>query len=497
MRPSSVPRAASLWLRSAQRSCAAREMWFSLAIFSADWPIDSPVEGSAIAGDTGTRSRGRIRLSVRRRVPSDFALLASTRMSARRREARIGMSESDSTPPASATSASPSTISSYALATACPEDAHARFREWAGISLGNWGRRLTSRATFGTSADATTCPKITASTSAPARSVRSSSSRATKRARSTARTSLSAVPERQKGVRQPATMATRRPFPAGITFFSALTERNLPPSRRAGQAGGTPTNEPEFSHRTRAKALTAMAAEPVDVLVVGGGITGAGIARDAALRGFRTAVVDKGDFASGTSSHSSRLIHGGLRYLEQYEFHLVREASRERRVLLKVAPHLVRPLPFVLPAYRGARVPAWRLRAGLWLYDLLAGFRNVGLHRWLGRKATLRLEPGLRDKDLRGAAVYFDAQTDDARLTLATMRAAAPAGPLVASHADLTALLQPAGPIRGAAVRAKLSRGGRRRVRAALRQLVLPHGAALPPRRRGDLGRSAPAAPRG
>jgi len=200
-----------------------------------------------------------------------------------------------------------------------------------------------------------------------------------------------------------------------------------------------------------------MAAEPVDVLVVGGGITGAGIARDAALRGFRTAVVDKGDFASGTSSHSSRLIHGGLRYLEQYEFHLVREASHERRVLLTVAPHLVRPLPFVLPSYRGARVPAWRLRAGLWLYDLLAGFRNVGLHRWLGRKATLRLEPGLRDKDLKGAALYFDAQTDDARLTLATMRAAAHAGALVASHADVTALLKPDGRIRGAAVRDVLS----------------------------------------
>ena len=196
-----------------------------------------------------------------------------------------------------------------------------------------------------------------------------------------------------------------------------------------------------------------MAAEPVDVLVIGGGITGAGIARDAALRGFRTAVVDKGDFANGTSSHSSRLIHGGLRYLEQYEFHLVREASRERRVLLHVAPHLVHPLAFVLPSYRGARVPAWRLRTGLWLYDLLAGFRNVRLHRWLGRKATLRLEPGLRDTDLQGAALYFDAQTDDARLTLATMRAAAQAGALVASHADVTALLKPDGRIRGAAVR--------------------------------------------
>src|SRR5437016_2882855 len=144
-----------------------------------------------------------------------------------------------------------------------------------------------------------------------------------------------------------------------------------------------------------------MAAEPVDVLVIGGGITGAGIARDAALRGFRTAVVDKGDLGGGTSSLSSRLIHGGIRYLEQGQFRLVFEASRERRVLLGIAPHLVHPLPFLFPVYRGARIPAWKLRAGMWLYDLLAAFHNVKMHRWLGRKATQRLEPGLRDKELR------------------------------------------------------------------------------------------------
>src|SRR3989454_137154 len=205
-------------------------MWFSLAIFSADWPIDSPVDGSAMAGDTGIRSRGRIRLSVRSREPSDLALLASTRMSARRRDARIGMSDSDSTPPASTTSASPSMISSYALATACPEDAQARFREYAGISLGNWGRRLTSRATLGTSADGTTCPKITAFTSARSRLVRSRSSRATNRARSTARASLSTVPDLQNGVRQPAITATRRPLATGITF-SSRKSRNLPRAR--------------------------------------------------------------------------------------------------------------------------------------------------------------------------------------------------------------------------------------------------------------------------
>src|SRR5207247_2490295 len=108
-----------------------------------------------------------------------------------------------------------------------------------------------------------------------------------------------------------------------------------------------------------------MAAEPVDVLVIGGGITGAGIARDAALRGLRTALVDKGDFAGATSSRSSRLIHGGLRYLEQYDFHLVREASRERRLLLELAPLIVRPLAFLFHVTSGATVPSWRLRAGL------------------------------------------------------------------------------------------------------------------------------------
>ena len=208
-----------------------------------------------------------------------------------------------------------------------------------------------------------------------------------------------------------------------------------------------------FSFRTRVAALESMAAEPVDVLVIGGGITGAGIARDAALRGFRTALVDKGDFGGGTSSHSSRLIHGGIRYLEQLDFGLVFEASHERHVLLRIAPHLVRPLPFLFPVYRGARVPGWKLVAGMWLYDLLAAFRNVRLHRWLGRKAVLRLEPGLRERALRGAALYYDAQTDDARLVIATVRSAAQAGALVANYAAATSLVKPDGRARGATVR--------------------------------------------
>src|SRR5213083_1369496 len=200
-----------------------------------------------------------------------------------------------------------------------------------------------------------------------------------------------------------------------------------------------------------------MVAEPVDLLVIGGGITGAGVARDAALRGIRTALVDKGDFGGGTSSHSSRLIHGGLRYLEQRAFRLVFEASRERRVLLTIAPHLVRPLAFLFPAYRGARVPAWQLRAGLWLYDLLAAFRNVRGHRWLGRKAVLRVEAGLRERDLTGAGLYYDAQTDDARLVIATMRSAAQAGALVANYTEASSLLKPDGRVRGATLREALT----------------------------------------
>src|SRR5204862_7928122 len=130
----------------------------------------------------------------------------------------------------------------------------------------------------------------------------------------------------------------------------------------------------------RARQLAALGGRTFDVLVVGGGTTGCGIARDAALRGLRVALVEKDDFASGTSSRSSRLVHGGLRYLEHGHLHLVFEASGERRRLLRLAPHLVRPLEFLWPVYAGARLPQWKLNAGLPPYDALALFRNVGTH---------------------------------------------------------------------------------------------------------------------
>lgn len=189
----------------------------------------------------------------------------------------------------------------------------------------------------------------------------------------------------------------------------------------------------------RAARLAALESGEFDVLVIGGGITGCGIARDAVLRGLRVALVEKADLASGTSSRSSRLVHGGVRYLEHGHLRLVFEASAERRRLLRLAPHLVRPLEFTWPVYRGARLPRWKLGAGLALYDALALFRNVGRHRQLGRDGVLAREPGLRGDGLVGGATYFDAATDDARLTLANAIDAAEAGAILATYvrADL------------------------------------------------------------
>src|SRR3954468_16635623 len=154
--------------------------------------------------------------------------------------------------------------------------------------------------------------------------------------------------------------------------------------------------------------LDALTDGPFDLLILGGGITGAGVALDAQLRGFRVALIDKGDFASGTSSVSSKLIHGGLRYLEQAAFALVYEALHERRLLLDNAPHLVHPLRFLLPFYTGARVPPWKWRIGLTLYDLLAGPSNLRRSRPVSLLDLRRAVPGVRTEGLTGAAAYFD-----------------------------------------------------------------------------------------
>ncbi|HEX9582003.1 MAG TPA: glycerol-3-phosphate dehydrogenase/oxidase [Gemmatimonadales bacterium] len=209
--------------------------------------------------------------------------------------------------------------------------------------------------------------------------------------------------------------------------------------------------ETSFSHATRAADLAAMARNPVDLLVIGGGVTGAGIARDAAMRGIRTALIDKGDFGSGTSGRSSRLIHGGLRYLELRNLRLVFEASRERRTLLRIAPHLVWPRSFIFPVHAGGRVPRWKLAAGLWLYDLLALLRNVRAHRMLGKRSLRRAEPGLRGHGLRGGARYFDAQCNDTRLALVNARDARRHGALVANYVRADRFALSDGQVRGTA----------------------------------------------
>lgn len=185
----------------------------------------------------------------------------------------------------------------------------------------------------------------------------------------------------------------------------------------------------------RPATFAALSAEPLDVLVIGGGIVGAGIARDAAMRGLRTGLVEQHDFAFGTSSRSSRLLHGGLRYLAQGRIGLVREASVEKKVIHEIAPHLAQPLPFIFPTYRENRHwVLWQLKAGVKIYDLLCGGRNLGRSTWLDAAAVLQAVSGLRAEELNGAVRYFDGFTNDARLTLDTVRSAARHGALVANY---------------------------------------------------------------
>ena len=186
-----------------------------------------------------------------------------------------------------------------------------------------------------------------------------------------------------------------------------------------------------------ARTFAALESGVFDVLIIGGGITGAGVARDAAMRGMRVALVEKGEWASGTSSKSSRLVHGGIRYLEHGDIALVRESVREREILLRIAPELVKPLEFTWPVYRGARLPRWKLRVGLTMYDVLAGKRRGRRHHSLDRDGILSLEPRLNSANLRGGASYFDAATDDAGLTRANVAAAERHGAVCVDHARM------------------------------------------------------------
>ena len=179
----------------------------------------------------------------------------------------------------------------------------------------------------------------------------------------------------------------------------------------------------------------------VDVLVIGGGINGAGIARDAARRGMSVALVEMRDLAFGTSSRSSKLVHGGLRYLEQMEFSLVFEAVSERRILMDIAPHLVNPLGFLFPVYKGSRRALWQINAGMWLYDGLSLFRSPKLHRKLNAKEIAVEEPALRREKIAGAPLYYDCSTDDARLTLESALDAVQCGAVVSTYTKMESFL--------------------------------------------------------
>ncbi len=188
----------------------------------------------------------------------------------------------------------------------------------------------------------------------------------------------------------------------------------------------------------RQRVLDRWADTTYDVLVVGGGVTGAGVARDAALRGLRVALVDRGDFASGTSSKSGKLIHGGLRYLKHRHLGLVFEACRERWRLWKiVAPHLVRPVRFVVPFYRFSRTPRWLLAAGLVLYELLALGRTGGRFRLLSRRRLAELEPELLTDDCQGGLEYGDCAALDFRLVIDTLKSAELAGADLLNYAEV------------------------------------------------------------
>jgi glycerol-3-phosphate dehydrogenase len=319
-----------------------------------------------------------------------------------------------------------------------------------------------------------------------------------------------------------------RSVPVDSAYFSCHLTRSASTGgctdERRGATGSRLQVDKLFTHRSRGRritaqhpasgardeALAALGTRHFDVLVIGGGITGAGIARDAALRGLAVALVERDDFASGTSSRSSRLIHGGVRYLEHGHLRLVFESSQERRRLLRLAPHLVRPLEFTWPVYAGARVPRWKLLAGLTLYDVLALFRNVAPHRRLDAAAVLAREPYLRRDGLVGGARYFDAATNDIRLTLANAIGARAGGAVVVNHAMVHALVREGGRVIGARVQDMLTGrdiGIRARaiVNAAgpwgdeVRRLDAPAGApalrgtkgvhiALPPGRLGNRG---------
>src|SRR5262245_818530 len=182
----------------------------------------------------------------------------------------------------------------------------------------------------------------------------------------------------------------------------------------------------------------SLATDHFDVIVIGAGINGAGIARDAAMRGLKVLLIEKGEPGMGTTVASTRLIHGGLRYLEHLELDLVRESLREREVLLRIAPHLVRPLPMLIPIYKNARRGVWMVRAGMIAYDALSFDKSLPRHRMLWSAEARAKVPGLNREGLVGAAFYYDAQVEFAeRLVVENVISAQSHGCIVRTYAPV------------------------------------------------------------
>ncbi len=207
---------------------------------------------------------------------------------------------------------------------------------------------------------------------------------------------------------------------------------------------------------TRSQLLTRLALEHWDLLVIGGGITGAGIALDAAARGIKTALVEKGDFASGTSSKSTKLVHGGLRYLKQLEFALVSEVGRERAIVHQNAPHLVIPEKMLMPLVKGGTYGRLSSSFGLEVYDILANVRKEDRRHMLSKEETLAIEPLLNESLLVGSGFYSEYRTDDARLTIELIKSAVRKGALAVNYCEVTTLNHVGGRISGAVARDKI-----------------------------------------
>ncbi len=203
--------------------------------------------------------------------------------------------------------------------------------------------------------------------------------------------------------------------------------------------------------------LQNLGKDPFDIIIIGGGVTGAATARDAALRGLKVLLVEKEDFAAGTSSRSTKLIHGGLRYLETYQFKLVAESVKERELTLKLAPHLTKVQPFLYMLYKDAPEKKWLLNLGLSFYDFSSGNWNKRLHKMLSKKQVLERQPEFREDGLLGAAMFYDVSTDDARMTLDIASSAAKHGAQLINHCEVIGLIHDEHKCNGVKVKDKLS----------------------------------------